>query len=88
MRPRCVHLLDPPLCLAAHAKPVELPLACDSCRHYRGSPRGIGDVIKTVADVTGISAAVDSLVGDCGCQGRRESLNSMFPFGKDDRPAS
>lgn len=88
MRSQCLHLLDPPLCLTGHATPDRLPGACTTCQHYIGRPRGFGDVVKKVADVTGISAAVERVAGDCGCQGRRETLNAMFPFGRADPPAS
>ena len=48
--------------------------------------RGLGDVVEHVAKVTGIAAAVKTIVGDnCGCAARRERMNAMFPFqtGKD-----
>lgn len=85
---RCIHLLSPPLCLSGHARPDMLPAACTTCRHYIGPPRGLGDVVKSIADATGISAAVERISDDCGCQGRREKLNAVLPFGRVDHPAS
>ena len=48
--------------------------------------KGLGDVVEKVAKVTGIAAAVKTIVGDnCGCAARKERMNAMFPFqtGKD-----
>lgn len=48
-------------------------------------PRGLGDVIATVAHKTGIARAVKTVAGwfgveDCGCQGRRDRVNRAVPF--------
>lgn len=46
--------------------------------------RGLGDTIEKVTKVLGIKAVVDKISEatgkDCGCQGRKESLNEMFPY--------
>jgi len=45
--------------------------------------KGLGDVVAKVTEVTGIAAAVKSVVGDdCGCAARRDALNRVFPFNK------
>jgi hypothetical protein len=45
--------------------------------------QGLGDVVEKVAKVTGIAAAVKTIVGDnCGCAARRDALNREFPFNK------
>lgn len=50
-------------------------------------PRGLGDVIHTAAEATGIKKIVD-IVGDitgkpCNCPARREALNKLFSFEND-----
>lgn len=46
--------------------------------------KGLGDVIENITEKTGIKKAVDlfsKATGiDCGCEGRKEKLNKMFPF--------
>ena len=45
--------------------------------------KGLGDVVAKVTESTGIAAAVKAFAGDdCGCAGRRDVLNRMFPFNK------
>ena len=50
---------------------------------------GVGDVVETVATVTGAKAvakAYEKVTGnDCGCGKRKEALNKAFPF-KDSEP--
>ena len=50
-------------------------------------PRGLGDVVETVAKVTGIKSAVEAVGratgNDCGCARRRDRLNELVPFRKD-----
>ena len=50
--------------------------------------RGLGDTIEKITTATGIKAAVDATakaVGkDCGCKKRRDKLNEMFPYKKDE----
>jgi hypothetical protein len=47
-------------------------------------PDGVGDIVETVAKVTGIKRVVESVAKatgrDCGCQKRRDALNKRFPF--------
>ena len=46
------------------------------------SLNGLGDVVEKITEVTGIKSVTKSIFGeDCGCDGRKESLNSMLPFG-------
>jgi hypothetical protein len=50
------------------------------CPNYEGPLRGLGDVVATVARVTGIDAAVKAVAPDCGCAQRRAALNEKIPF--------
>lgn len=56
---------------------------CRICPHYRGMPRGLGDVVERVARVFGIAKAakaVERATGkQCGCEQRRAALNEKFP---------
>jgi hypothetical protein len=56
---------------------------CRICPHYRGIPRGLGDVIETAARLLGIKRAVktvERVTGkECGCPARRQALNEKFP---------
>jgi hypothetical protein len=49
--------------------------------------RGLGDDIEKFTKFTGIKKAVDVVAQkfnkDCGCDGRRDSLNRMFPYNRD-----
>jgi hypothetical protein len=53
---------------------------------HRRELRGLGDVVERVAVATGIKAAVkavEHLTGvPCGCDGRRDWLNKVVPFGE------
>ncbi|TXH59106.1 MAG: hypothetical protein E6Q97_00595 [Desulfurellales bacterium] len=43
--------------------------------------RGLGDTIEAIAEATGVAAAVEAVVGECGgCQQRRDWLNRVFPY--------
>ena len=48
--------------------------------------RGLGDSIHRFTKATGIKSVVDrvseGLNIPCGCEGRREALNIMFPYKK------
>lgn len=67
-------------------------LHCQSCdklrsagevvRCRRDGPRieGLGDVIQIVAKATGVAAAVNATVGDCGCPRRQRNWNRLVPF--------
>jgi len=71
--------------------PLALPLygdrpsagVCRQCEHYRGIPRGLGDVIETAARLLGIKRAVKTVERvrgkECGCAERRQALNEKFP---------
>ncbi len=53
---------------------------------YKKPARGLGDSIERVTQATGIKQIVErgarALGKDCGCSGRRDSLNRMFPYKK------
>lgn len=85
-------------------EPLALPLYGDSpsqgvcriCPHYRGLPRGLGDVIEAVTRWTGLKAAAGRVASrskpvkarqqpgkahECGgCAARRAALNDKFPI--------
>ena len=46
--------------------------------------RGLGDTVHKFTKATGIKTMVDRLSDGlnipCGCEGRREALNIMFPY--------
>ena len=48
--------------------------------------KGLGDTVEKLTKATGIKKAVDVVskaVGkDCGCKGRKDKLNKMFPYKK------
>lgn len=84
--------------------PLALPLYGDSpspgvcrvCEHYRGLPRGLGDVIEAVTRWTGLKAIAGRVAnrrkpvkasrqpvraGQCGgCAARQAALNDKFPI--------
>lgn len=47
--------------------------------------RGLGDSIAKVTKATGIKAIVNAaskkMNKPCGCKGRQDKLNSLFPYG-------
>lgn len=48
---------------------------------------GIGSVIETITEATGVKKIVDKVaeavgVEDCGCRARAKALNKLFPFKK------
>lgn len=46
-------------------------------------PDGLGDVVETITEKTGIKKLVKMVVGeDCGCDERKEKLNKIFPANK------
>jgi hypothetical protein len=62
------------------ATPEQLPAACETCEHYRGPSRGLGEVVHTVLKATGVAAAVKAVAGgNCGCGKRRAALNRRVP---------
>ena len=52
---------------------------CRACWRYDGPARGLGDIVHTVAQVTGVAAVVKAVAPDCGCEQRRQALNQSFP---------
>jgi hypothetical protein len=48
--------------------------------------KGLGDTVDAFTTATGIKAIVKagskSLNKPCGCEGRRKTLNEIFPYGK------
>ncbi len=46
--------------------------------------KGVGDTIEKITKATGIKRvveAVSKLTGkECGCQGRQNKLNNLFPY--------
>ena len=46
-------------------------------------PKGLGDVVESITQATGIDKVAKAILGDdCGCEERKEKLNKLFPFGK------
>ena len=44
-------------------------------------PKGLGDTIEKVLEKTGIKHVAKKALGeDCGCNKRKETLNSWFPY--------
>lgn len=47
--------------------------------------KGLGDTVEAFTQATGIKAIVDraskALNTDCGCDGRKKTLNDLFPYG-------
>jgi len=44
---------------------------------------GLGDTVEKVLEVTGVAKVAKWLLGkDCGCDERKEKLNSLFPYRK------
>lgn len=44
--------------------------------------RGLGDTIAKITHATGIAQVVKKVSGgeDCGCRGRQNKLNEIFPY--------
>ena len=49
--------------------------------------RGLGDSIHKFTTATGIKTVVDKVSEGlnipCGCEGRRQALNNLVPYGKE-----
>lgn len=47
-------------------------------------PKGLGDTIEKITEVTGIKAVVKAISKvtntDCGCNKRKAQLNNAFPY--------
>jgi len=52
---------------------------CARCPHYSGPPRGLGDVVHSVAVAIGIPKVTARISKDCGCEERRRRLNEIAP---------
>jgi hypothetical protein len=49
--------------------------------YIKDHPQGVGDIIESITEATGIKKLVTSLFGEnCGCDERRDGLNAMLPF--------
>lgn len=53
---------------------------CAHCEHYSGPPRGLGDVVHTVAVALGIPKVTQKVAKSCGCEERRRMLNKAVPM--------
>jgi hypothetical protein len=46
--------------------------------------KGLGDTIEKITEKTGIKSMVDTISDGlnrpCGCKGRKDALNTMFPY--------
>ena len=71
-------LVHPTLCGHPRIAGATDEARCASCAEYRGSSRGLGDVVHSIAVATGIDA-VARKVG-CNCAKRRAALNAAVPF--------
>ena len=51
--------------------------------------KGLGDSIEKFTKATGIKKVVDAVSNktgkDCGCSERRDTLNRVFPYNKDEK---
>ena len=47
--------------------------------------KGLGDSIEKFTKATGIKKLADKVPGGCGCKARKEALNRMFPYGKNQK---
>jgi hypothetical protein len=48
--------------------------------------KGLGDTVEFLAEKTGIKYAVNKavelgIIEDCGCEGRKQYLNEIMPYG-------
>jgi hypothetical protein len=80
----CVFLFSAETCAHPVVHGATDAARCASCAEYRGSSRGLGDVVHSVAVATGIDA-VARKVGCGGCAQRRAALNAAVPFTDTDR---
>jgi len=51
--------------------------------------KGLGDTIEKITKATGIKAMTDHISKvtkkPCGCKKRKDKLNQMFPYGKEEK---
>lgn len=76
---KCVHLVghdcELGLCGGRPARSC-----CFRCERYDGPTRGAGDLVRKIADMTGIGAVVSKIAGtECGCSKRQQALNAFLP---------
>lgn len=50
--------------------------------------KGLGDTVEFLAEKTGIKYAVNKavelgIIEDCGCEGRKQLLNELVPYGNE-----
>ena len=51
--------------------------------YIKNNPQGVGDVIETILERTGVAKIVKAVLGDdCGCDERKEALNKLMPIRK------
>jgi len=54
--------------------------------------KGFGDTIEKFTQMTGIKKIIkvieEETGGDCGCNKRKEKLNELFPYGKQDKKSN
>jgi len=52
-------------------------------KNHAKASEGLGDTVQKITKATGIEKAVKFIAGeDCGCQARKNKLNSMFRYRK------
>tara|TARA_R100000789_G_C2926228_1_gene127846 strand:- start:177 stop:554 length:378 start_codon:yes stop_codon:yes gene_type:complete len=50
-------------------------------KNRKKKAKGLGDAVETVLEKTGVDKVAKFILGeDCGCEDRKEKLNSLFPF--------
>ncbi len=50
---------------------------------YEKTSSGVGDTVEKITEATGIKKVVKFFAGeDCGCDQRKDKLNSLFPYHK------
>jgi hypothetical protein len=47
-------------------------------------PKGLGDTVENILEVTGISKVVKSVIKTCNCSIRKDYLNRVVPYKKKD----
>ena len=53
---------------------------------YEKQSSGLGDSVEKITKATGIKKVVDTVFDalgkDCGCDGRKKTLNKLYPYNK------
>ena len=48
--------------------------------------KGLGDTVAAITKATGIEMLVKGIFGEnCGCDARKEALNKLVPYQKEDK---